>query len=460
MTGLSDMDEKFWNSMETIFSGFDGAIIIDESGKIQLFTEYYARELGVKTEDVLGKNILEVFPQTRMMEVMRTGKPITADRWELMGKGHIVSRVPIIYNNKIIGAVGFNVFPYDKMQHFIAKFSALHAELSYYKETVQKLNSARYSMQSIIGQSVPILEAKAKAEQIASSSAPVFIYGETGTGKELFAHAIHQESPRRNGPMIRVNCAGIPESLMEAEFFGYEEGAFTGAKKGGKPGKFEIAKQGSLFLDEISELPYALQAKLLRVLQEKEFERVGGTEVLKTDVRIISASNVDLRRLMKNNLFRGDLFYRLNVFLIKIPPLRERPEDIPILVDHFINEQNAETGTHVEGIAHEAMNVLVNYHWPGNVRELEIVIARACLDTKVGVIGVENLLRFGGRKVADMTNPSTALLTLKEAREAAERAAILNAMEKAAGNKKKAADFLGIHRTSLYYKLNEYGLME
>lgn len=460
MTRLDDMDKQFWNSMETIFSGFDGAIIIDETGKIMLFTEYYAHELGVRPEAVLGKNIVEVFPSTRLMEVMQTGQPITADRWELKGRGHIVSRVPIMYNNKVIGAVGFNVFPYEKMQHFIAKLSSLSAELSYYKETIKQLRSARYSMQSIIGQSAPLLEAKAKAEQIAGSAAPVFIYGETGTGKELFAHAIHQESPRRNGPMIRVNCAGIPESLMEAEFFGYEEGAFTGAKKGGKPGKFEIARQGSLFLDEIGELPYALQAKLLRVLQEKEFERVGGTETIKADVRIISASNVDLRKLMKNNLFRGDLFYRLNVFLIKIPPLRERTEDIPILVDHFIKEQNAETGTQVEGIGVEAMNVLINYHWPGNVRELEIVIARACLDAKAGIIGVENLLRFGGRKVADRTSPGQELVTLKEVREAAEKKAILIALEKTAGNKQKAADLLGIHRTSLYYKLNEYGLMK
>jgi transcriptional regulator with PAS, ATPase and Fis domain len=273
MTGLDFMNQDFWDTMETIFSGFDGAIIIDEKGKILLFTEYYARELGVKREDMLGKNIEEVFPTTRMMEVIRTGKPIIADRWELQGKGNIVSRVPILREGKVIGAVGFNVFPYNKMQHFVSKLSSLNTELSYYKETVKKLSAAKYSLQSIIGESMAIQEAKEKVKQIAGSSAPVLIYGETGTGKELFAHSIHLEGPRRDGPMIRVNCAGIPESLMETEFFGYDEGAFTGAKKSGKPGKFELANKGSIFLDEINDLPYSMQPKLLRVFAGKGVDR-------------------------------------------------------------------------------------------------------------------------------------------------------------------------------------------
>lgn len=458
MLQLGNLDQKFWAHLEMIFAGFDGAIIIDENGRILLFSESYARELEVDREKVLGKNVREVFPETKLLEVMKTGQPIIADRWEMNGKGHIVSRIPIADEEKVIGAVGVSVFPYVKMQHFLSKLSALNAELSYYKETVKRLSGARYSLQSIIGQSEALLEAKEKVQEIASSTAPVIIYGETGTGKELFAHAIHQVSPRRNGPMIRVNCAGIPETLMESEFFGYEEGAFTGAKKGGKPGKFELANQGSLFLDEISELPYTMQSKLLRVLQEKEFERVGGTEIIKADARIITASNVDLRKLLAKQLFRDDLFYRLNVFLIRIPPLRERVGDIPILVEHFIKEQNLQNGTQIEGIEREALNILTSYNWPGNVRELETSIERACLDAKTGIIKVENLIRFGGAKVA--RESARGLHTLKEAREKAEKEAILKAMEKAAGNKQKAADYLGIHRTSLYYKLHEYGLME
>lgn len=455
MAGLADWNQEMWTALETIFAGFNGAIIIDENGKIMLFSEYYAQEMGVRREEVIGKNVIEVFPTTRLMDVIRTGRPIIADRWELLGKGHVVSRIPIENDGLIIGAVGVSVFPYPKMQHFVNKLSSLNAELSYYKETVKKLSGAKYSLQSIIGQSEALTEAKEKARKIADSLAPVILYGETGTGKELFAHAIHLESPRRNGPMIRVNCAGIPENLMESEFFGYEEGAFTGAKKGGKPGKFEMASQGSIFLDEISQLPYAMQSKLLRVLQEREYERVGGTEVLKADARVISASNVNLKRLLQQHLFREDLFYRLNVFVIRIPPLRERIGDIPLLAEHFVRQQNIQNGTQIEGIAPEAMRLLNNYHWPGNVRELETSIERACLDCQGGIIQIDNLVRFGGGKIS--ARNSAPLPTLKEAREAAEKAAIMNAIEMAAGNKQKAADYLGIHRTSLYYKLREYG---
>lgn len=457
MTGLDDLDKNIWGLLETIFAGFEGAIIIDEHGKIMLFSEYYAKEMEIRREDVIGKNVLEVFPTTRLMEVIQTGRPIIADRWELLGKGHIVSRIPIEYQGKVIGAIGVSVFPYFKMQHFINKLSSLSAELSYYKETVKRLSGAKYSMQSIIGQSEALQEAKEKALKIADSTAPVILYGETGTGKELFAHAIHQESPRRNGPMIRVNCAGIPENLMESEFFGYEEGAFTGAKKGGKPGKFELASKGSIFLDEISQLPYAMQSKLLRVLQEKEYERVGGTEILKADARVISASNVNLKKLLQQHLFREDLFYRLNVFVIRIPPLRERIGDIPLLAEHFVKQQNSQNGTQIEGIASEAMRILNNYAWPGNVRELETSIERACLDCQSGMIQIENLVRFGGGKGSDKSN--SPLPTLKEARESAEKAAILNALEMAGGNKQKASVYLGIHRTSLYYKMRELGLI-
>ncbi len=459
MFKLADINKEFWSYLEDIFTGFEGVIIIDTQGTILLFTEYYANQLGVKREDILGKNIFEFFPHTRLMEVIKTGQPIIADRWEMLGKGHIVSRVPIKIGNEIVGAVGYNIFPYTKIPQYMARLSILNAELNYYKETVKRLSGARYSLNSIIGNSQVILDAKEKARQIASSTAPVLIYGETGTGKELFAHAIHMESDRRDGPMIRVNCAGIPETLMESEFFGYEEGAFTGARKGGKPGKFELANKGSIFLDEINDLPYSLQPKLLRVLQEKEFERVGGTSVIESDVRVISASNVDLRTSVMEKRFRPDLFYRLNVFFIRLPPLRERPEDIPPLVDYFIERHNAENGSHIEGISREAMNTVIGYTWPGNVRELEICIERACLDAKAGIIEIDNLVRFGGRRVAGKSEPSITFPTLKEARESAEREAIRTALQLCHGNKQKAADLLGIHRTSLYYKLREYHML-
>lgn len=459
MTDLKDLNSEFWGNLETIFSGFDGAIIIDSEGTIMLFTEFYAQQMGLRREDVLGKNVMDIFPSTRLMEVIQSGQAIIAEPWEQLGKGHVVSRVPITVNGRIIGAAGYNVIAYDKMPQFLSRLSSLNTELSYYKETVKRLSGARYSLASIIGNSEPMMEAKEKARQVSGSSAPVLIYGETGTGKELFAHAIHQESPRRDGPMVRINCAGIPESLMESEFFGYEEGAFTGARKGGKPGKFELANKGSIFLDEINDLPYALQAKLLRVLQEREFDRVGGTRTIEADVRVISASNVDLRIPVAENRFRRDLFYRLNVFFIRLPSLRERPEDIPVLVDYFIERQNTENGTHIEGVDREAMNTIINYSWPGNVRELEICIERACLDAQAGVLGLQNLVRFGGRRAAEQGEASRTVSGLKEARERAEKEAITLALRNTNGNKQKAADLLGIHRTSLYYKLREYDMI-
>ncbi|MGE5415529.1 MAG: sigma-54 interaction domain-containing protein [Acidobacteriota bacterium] len=458
-TLLNELMKKDQVLLESVFSGFDGAVIVDTEGTILLFTEFFAREIGMKQSDIIGRSIDSIFPESRLMEVARTGKPIIADKWELKGKIHIVTRLPIELNGNIIGAVGYNVFPHGQMQHYISRLSSLTTELSYYKEAVKKLSGAKYSLDGIIGQSEAMMEAKERVRRVAGTTAPVLIFGETGTGKELFAHAVHLESPRHDGPMIRVNCASIPESLMESEFFGYEEGAFTGARKGGKAGKFELAHRGSIFLDEVNDLPYAMQAKLLRILQEKEFERVGGTETIGIDVRVISASNFDLREQVLQGRFREDLFYRLNAFFIRIPPLRERLEDLPLLVDHFIKHNNEQTGIRVEGISKEALEYLLSYHWPGNVRELEISIERACLDTQTGVIEMDNLIRFGGGKAIEKNRLRKGTRTLKEAREQAEKNAIVNALKMMRGNKQKAADVLGIHRTSLYYKLREYGMM-
>ncbi|MGE5381563.1 MAG: sigma-54 interaction domain-containing protein [Methylocystaceae bacterium] len=458
MVKLSELTDKEWKIVETIFSGFDGALIVDENGIITIFTEYYEKESGMKREDVLGKHVTEVFPHTRMMEVLKSGIPILADLWELNGKQQFVTRVPITSNGRIIGAAGISVFRYmDQARSFASQWSKLNSELAYYKETVKKLSGAKYSFAAIRGESNTLLDAKERARRVASSNTPVLIYGETGTGKELFAHAIHQESSRHEGPLVRVNCASIPESLMESEFFGYEEGAFSGARKGGKPGKFELAKGGSIFLDEVSDLPYHLQPKLLRVLQEKEFERVGGTTVVDADVRVISATNRDLRKLVASSAFREDLYYRLNVYLIRVPPLRERMEDLPLLVEHFIMEQNQENGTRIEGITKEAMNVLINYHWPGNVRELQICIERACLDAGQGMIKKENLMQMKKARVGDRT---AAEFNLREVRERAEKQAIQTALGVSGGNRQRAADMLGIHRTSLHQKMKEYQLFE
>jgi len=452
---LSELTPRDLEIIERIFTGTEGALIIDEKGIVRVFTDYYMRESGLKKEEVLGKPVEEVFPHTRMLEVLQTGKPIIGDLWELNGKKQIVSRLPILEDGIVVGVLGISIFRYmDEAQSFARRVDAMFSELKYYREEVQRIYGAKYALGSIVGKSKSILEAKAVVSMIASSSHPVLISGETGTGKELFAHAIHQESPRRPGPFIRVNCAGIPDNLIESELFGYDEGAFTGARKGGKPGKFELANHGSIFLDEVSELSWTAQAKLLRALQENEIERVGSTQLIPVDVRVISATNVPLNRLVAEGKFRKDLFFRLNAFNLKIPPLSERISDIPLLCQHFIENYNRDNGTKIEGLNGEAYKLLASYHWPGNVRELNIVIERACMDARAGIITVQNLLRFSNEARRPPLKASEyAGFDLKEATREAEKSTIIRALQASDGNRTRAAELLGISRSSLYNKI-------
>ncbi|SHG85826.1 Transcriptional regulator containing PAS, AAA-type ATPase, and DNA-binding Fis domains [Thermosyntropha lipolytica DSM 11003] len=460
---LSKLPPEYFKIIETIFNEFDGALIIDEKGIIRVFTDNYARETGLKKEEVVGKRVDEVFPHTRMLEVLEKGVPIIADIWEYNGKSQVVSRIPITANGQIIGAAGFSIFRYhEEVLKFAHKIAAVFSSLETGKKEKPPSGSmAKYSLASIVGRSEAILEAKEKVRMVASSSIPVCIYGETGTGKELFAHALHFESSRREYPLIRVNCAAIPEALLESELFGYEEGAFTGASKKGKIGKFELAHRGSIFLDEVSELSPLSQAKLLRVLQEKEFERVGGVDTVHVDVRVISATNVDLKKLVEEGKFRQDLLFRLEVFPIYIPPLRERLGDIELLCEHFIDMYNRETGNQIEGIEEEVLKLFYHYSWPGNVRELEAVVKRACVKRKNGLIKVQDIV-WSREDRSDLKRRLRVEenLNLKMTKREAEKEAIRKALAWAGGNKTKAAALLGLSRSTLYYKINKYGLEE
>lgn len=459
MKKLSQLSTQELDAIEGVLNGVEGAIIIDENGIIRIFTDFYGRESGLVKKDVLGKRVDQVFPHTRLLEVLHTGKAITADMWELNGKCQIVSRVPIISDGEIIGVLGINIFRYlNEARGFARRVQKMFSELKYYKQEVQRIYGAKYTLGAIIGRSREIVNAKDMVLAIAPTNNPVLIYGETGTGKELFAHAIHQESARREGPFVRVNCAGIPDNLIESELFGYEEGAFTGARKGGKPGKFELANHGSIFLDEVSELSWAAQAKLLRALQENEIERVGSTSLTAVDTRVISATNIPLNRLVAEGEFRKDLFFRLNTFAITIPPLREHLSDLPVLCQHFIDHYNQENGTTVEGINNEALQLLASYHWPGNVRELNIAIERACIDARKGVITLNNLLRFTHYSGGLSNSEGYKGYSIKEARKEAERAVIIRALKASLDNRSKAADLLGISRASLYNKIEELGI--
>ncbi len=316
--------------------------------------------------------------------------------------------------------------------------------------------SKKYDFENIIGKSKAIDEVFAKIRQIADTKTNVLITGESGTGKELIAKAIHYNSSRRGKPFVAINCAAIPETLMESEIFGHEKGAFTDASAR-KIGQFELANEGTLFLDEIGDLPLLTQAKILRVLQEKEFLRVGGTKTIKVDVRLIAATNKDLVKATKEGRFREDLFYRINVIPVFLPPLRERREDIPPLIEHFINKKSIDNNKAKKSFSQEAMDIMLNYNWPGNIRELENVIERIITLTPDDVIKIEHLPQNITKDIKTTVMKEEILsgkLTLPEAIENFEKELILNALAKTNYVQTQAANILGISRRILKYKMD------
>ncbi|MBP2666015.1 MAG: modulated sigma54 specific transcriptional regulator, Fis family, partial [Firmicutes bacterium] len=304
-------------------SSLDCIVVVDKNGFITMMNEAYGEFLQTDPKKALGKHITEVIENTRMHIVAQTGKAELCDMQKIGKHNAVVTRIPILKDGAVTGAVGKMLFRDVKDLRVLArKLTSLQSELEYYKEELQKVQGGKYTIDSIIGSGEKIQWLKTLALRAAKGNSTVLITGESGTGKELFAQATHYASSRRHGPFIKINCASIPENLLESELFGYEEGAFTGARKGGKPGKFELANGGTIFLDEIGDMSMPMQAKLLRVLQEREIERVGGTKTSPVDVRVIAATNQDLEDMMNRGTFRQDLFYRLNIIALHIPPLR------------------------------------------------------------------------------------------------------------------------------------------
>ncbi|MGA8428989.1 MAG: sigma-54 dependent transcriptional regulator [Candidatus Sulfotelmatobacter sp.] len=338
----------------------------------------------------------------------------------------------------------------------------IHKELDVHKlrEENRSLREAlgrRYELTNVAARSARMQEVLATVERVAPTNATVLLGGESGVGKDLIARAIHDKSRRARGPFIKINSTAIPENLLESELFGYERGAFTGAVAS-KPGKFELADKGTLFLDEIGDVPPATQVKLLRVLQEREFERLGGTKTVKVDVRLIAATNRDLRQALEQGTFREDLYYRLNVVPIDIAPLRERKEDIPELVNLFIARFAGDSGKPVEGITPEAMQILKNHHWPGNVRELQNIIERACALAKGTVIEVGDI--HLDVRPAKAANGVSGFLPDGMTLEQWEDEMIQEALRRANGNKSQAARLLGLSRNALRYRLSKIGIAD
>jgi transcriptional regulator with PAS, ATPase and Fis domain len=318
---------------------------------------------------------------------------------------------------------------------------------------LRKVKGEFYALDTIIGNSDRVKELKRTILRIVNTDSTVLITGESGTGKEVFANVIHEMSNRRDNNFIKINCAAIPENILEAELFGYEDGAFTGARRGGKIGKFELADQGTIFLDEIGDMSFDMQSKLLRVLQEKEIERVGGNTIKKINVRIIAATNQNLQEKIKRGEFREDLYYRLNVVALELPPLRERAEDIPLLCDYFLKKYNDKFGIYIEKIDDEAMDCLKNYSWPGNIRELENAIERAYNLIDGNVIKLKHL----PEKIVSNNRP-LCVGSLNKTLNEIEKQRIIDALKASGGNKSKAAKMLGINRAGLYQKLKKHGI--
>ncbi|HEX5680619.1 MAG TPA: sigma 54-interacting transcriptional regulator [Desulfobacterales bacterium] len=444
--------------LELIFESIhNGAMVTDANGVITHFNKPYGQFLGLDPATQIGRHCTESVENTRMHIVARTGKAEINQSQLIKGQNMVVQRIPIQQDGRVIAVFGQVMFKDVKDVGKLAReLSLLESKVKLYEEELITLRSTRYTFDSIIGASDAIRSVKDEALKAAANSFPVLITGESGTGKELFAQAIHHASGRRLYPFVRINCAAIPRDLLESELFGYERGAFTGAKTEGKPGKFELAHQGTIFLDEIGDLPVEMQPKLLRAIEDKEFERVGGTRVVRSDFRVIAATNQHLETMLASGRFRKDLFYRLNVIPLHIPPLRERRGDILVIMRSFLEQTAREAGLAGIEIDREAERALRACDWPGNVRELVNVLERSVSALEGATIRVADLPFYiqRGRKNAAQREQTS----LRELQSRNEREAIWLALKEADFQKARAARILGIHRTLLYKKMKKYNL--
>jgi transcriptional regulator with PAS, ATPase and Fis domain len=452
----------------------DGLLVIDRQGLITLVNQHFADSLGVRAQDMIGKHILNAYTNSkasRLPIVMETGKAEIGWPHLINGREVVACRYPLFKDGEIVGALGRILFRDVREVTLLAnQLSTLMGKESKAPPAVSKHCDFNYDINSMVGNSKAMRDLKTTLMRVAKRGSSVLLVGESGTGKELLAHSIHAASPRRYGPFIKVNCAAIPEHLLESELFGYADGAFTGARKGGQVGKFELANGGTLFLDEISDMSVTMQAKLLRVLQEKEVTPLGSESTRKFDVRVVTATNVNMEKLVEQGKFRHDLYYRLNIVSVLVPPLRQRTEDIFAIVEHFIDTFNVEFGLKVRGLTPDAWDVVKRYRFPGNIRELRNVIESAFNVVQGAQIRrsdlPDHLLQADSRIP---THPLELLAgsgveggagnhSLPSILERVEKHLIEEAIERSAGNKNAAAALLGISRPGIYKKIQKYHL--
>jgi transcriptional regulator with PAS, ATPase and Fis domain len=452
-----------------------GMMVVDRQHRIVWISDGYKHFLPAlgfeREEDFVGKPVEEVVPNTMMNQVIESGRPIVLDLLTNKAGTFLVSRLPLRdETGQVLGAVGLvwlNESPdhtQSTMQPLMAKFSRLQKELDDARRELAAQRRPKYTIASFIGSSPAVMEVKRQARRVAGTDSTVLLLGETGTGKELMAQGIHAGGHRAAGPFVGVNIAAVPDSLLEAEFFGVAPGAFTGADRKGRAGKFKLADGGTLFLDEIGDMPLALQAKLLRVLQEQEVEPLGSNKVERIDVRIIAATSRDLPAMVAGGTFRADLFYRLNVLPIRLPALRERLTDLDALADHLLDDIGRRTGMTHRSLSAEALEIMAQYDWPGNIRELRNALEQACLLTDEVVLGAGHLQTIAQGRVAETIVNATATLPRTSAHPAEikplpqavaelEAETIRAALTATNGNKLAAARMLGIARATLYEKL-------
>jgi transcriptional regulator with PAS, ATPase and Fis domain len=442
-----------------------GIIYCDTDCIIRFINNTYAEYLGVNSSEATGRPITDLIPDSRLKLVMESGQAEMGDKCELAtrvgNRTLVVNRLPVkAPDGAVIGAISQSLFgDPNELKEVAQRIVQLEKKVTLCKLKIGSALSAKYSLANIHGQSVAIVRAKELVKHYAKSNSPVLITGPTGTGKELFSHALHQESPRCPYPFVSINCAAIPPDLLESELFGYAPGAFTGARKEGKIGFVELADKGTLFLDEIGDMPLSAQVKVLRVLEDKVVYRVGSTEPHGVDFRLVVATNRELKGMFRKGTFREDLYYRFNAMSINIPPLFERIEDIPILVRHILDR----IGKGYVTFSRTAMDALLTYHWPGNVRELKNVVERALSMCKDGVIDIGDLPsqfislpRETFVQGADSNSRPTR--SLSQFRDENEKLFLMAVLEENRWNIVRCAKSLSISRATLYEKLNKYAL--
>jgi transcriptional regulator with PAS, ATPase and Fis domain len=471
-------------AMDSLFRTFEnfseGTFIVDADARVVWINKRYAARFGFSDpEQAIGRDCEAVIPNSLMREVVNTGKPILLDILETDREPLVVTRLPLKDDAGVtVGAVGFALFDELKaLTPLFSHYSRVQEELIATRRSLAQARRAKYTFGSFVGTSAASLEVKRQARRAAQLESPVLLLGETGTGKELLAHAIHGGSARANQPLVTVNVAAIPDTLLEVEFFGAAPGAYTGADRKGRVGKFELANGGTLFLDEIGDMPLPLQGKLLRVLQDKEFEPLGSNRIVRADVRIIAATSADLPALVAAGRFRADLFYRLNVLTIHAAPLRERVSDIEALAYAMLEDLSTQAsgGSHFE-LQDDALRLLCSYDWPGNVRELRNTLERAVMLSDSERIDARALAPFigsaqggGHRRLAAPEALSAAhapgaqagapeLASWSDAMAAFEKRFLIDALRANGGRVIETANQIGMGRATLYKKIAAYGI--